>query len=128
MLGNIDWLLWKRSQVGAAEEMTVMRRIRWLTTTLALTCAAGFTTVATAARADTGCRADYAVTSQWQGGFGASVTVDNLGDPLNGWTLTWSFTAGQTVAQLWNGVVTQSGEQVAVRNAATTQASPPKAV
>src|SRR5205823_10310081 len=29
----------------------------------------------------------------------------------------WSFTAGQTVTQLWNGSVTQSGGQVTVTNA-----------
>jgi non-reducing end alpha-L-arabinofuranosidase len=51
------------------------------------------------------------------GGFGADVTVTNLGDPVNGWRLTWSFTAGQTISQLWNGTYTQSGAQVTVTNA-----------
>ena len=32
-------------------------------------------------------------------GFGASVNVTNLGDPINGWTLTWSFSAGQQVRE-----------------------------
>jgi len=62
-----------------------------------------------AAHAAAGCRAAYTVTSQWPGGFGASVAVTNLGDPLTGWRLTWSFPAGQAVTQLWNGTVTQSG-------------------
>jgi hypothetical protein len=31
--------------------------------------------------------------------------------------VTWSFTAGQTITQLWNGSVSQSGAQVAVTNA-----------
>src|SRR5262245_29266165 len=70
-----------------------------------------------AAQAAAGCRVAYTVTSQWQGGFGASVNVTNLGDPVTAWRLTWSFTAGQTVAQLWNGTVTQSGAQVTVVNA-----------
>src|SRR5689334_12618494 len=70
-----------------------------------------------AAHAAAGCRVVYAVTSQWPGGFGASVAVTNLGDPLTGWRLTWSFPAGQTVTQLWNGTVTQSGAQVTVVNA-----------
>jgi hypothetical protein len=79
--------------------------------------AAGITTVvATSASAATGCRVSYAVSSQWPGGFGATVTVDNLGDPLTSWRLTWSFTAGQTITQLWNGTVTQSGAQVTVVN------------
>jgi beta-xylosidase len=77
---------------------------------------AGLTAVATTASAATGCRVTYTVSSQWQGGFGADVKIDNLGDPLNGWTLTWSFAAGQTVTQLWNGSVTQSGTQVSVTN------------
>jgi arabinan endo-1,5-alpha-L-arabinosidase len=77
----------------------------------------GSIALVTAARAAAGCRVDYAVTSQWQGGFGAAVTVGNLGDPLTGWTVTWSFTAGQVVTQLWNGVLSQSGAQVSVADA-----------
>ncbi|GAA1305702.1 pectate lyase [Saccharothrix xinjiangensis] len=71
----------------------------------------------TSASAAVGCRVDYAVTNQWTGGFGANVTVTNLGDALSGWTLEWSFTAGQQVTQLWGGVFSQSGGAVAVRNA-----------
>src|SRR6476646_10514661 len=71
---------------------------------------------AVVARAATGCRVDYAVSNQWQGGFGANVTITNLGDPVNGWTLVWSFPAGQTVTQLWNGTFTQSGAAVSVTN------------
>jgi hypothetical protein len=64
-----------------------------------------------------GCRVDYAVTNQWQGGFGASLTITNLGDPIDGWTLTWSYSAGQTVTQAWNATVTQSGGRVTAKNA-----------
>ena len=46
----------------------------------------------------------------WPGGFGASITIDNTGTTaLSNWTLTWSFANGQTVTQLWNGNVAQSG-------------------
>src|SRR5687768_1375963 len=69
------------------------------------------------ASAAAGCRVSYAVTNTWQGGFGASVAVTNLGDPVNGWTLGWSFPSGQTVTQAWNGVATQSGAAVSVRDA-----------
>ncbi|MBM7085574.1 cellulose binding domain-containing protein [Micromonospora humidisoli] len=72
--------------------------------------------VATAAQAAAGCRVDYTVTSTWPGGFGAAVTVTNLGDPIDGWRLSWSYAAGQTVTQLWNGTVSQSGAQVTVTN------------
>jgi endo-1,4-beta-xylanase len=64
-----------------------------------------------------GCRVSYAVTNQWPGGFGVNVVVTNLGPAVTSWRLTWSFSAGQTVTQLWNGTVTQSGSQVAVVNA-----------
>jgi len=70
------------------------------------------------AHAAPGCQVSYSVTSQWQGGFGASVTVTNLGDPVSAWHLGWSFGAGQAVTQLWNGSFTQSGAQVTVTNAA----------
>ncbi|MGW4940799.1 cellulose binding domain-containing protein [Actinoplanes sp. NPDC004185] len=73
--------------------------------------------LAAPASAAAGCQVTYAVTSQWQGGFGASVAVKNLGDPVTGWTLGWSFPSGQTVTQLWNGEVSQSGAAVTVRNA-----------
>jgi hypothetical protein len=92
---------------------------RWLVAAVAAL-ALGATGVvgATAANAAAGCQVSYAVTSQWPGGFGASVTVVNLGDPVNGWRLGWSFAAGQAVTQLWNGSYTQSGAQVTVTNAA----------
>ncbi|WP_433124709.1 arabinofuranosidase catalytic domain-containing protein [Micromonospora sp. CA-240977] len=77
-----------------------------------------------AAAAATGCQVTYSVSSQWQGGFGANVTVTNLGDAVNGWRLTWSFAAGQTITQLWNGSHTQTGAQVTVTNAAYNAAIP----
>ncbi len=69
------------------------------------------------AQAATGCRVEYKVTNQWTGGFGGDVTLTNLGDAVDGWTLTWSFTAGQTVTQAWNATVTQAGVVVTARNA-----------
>src|SRR5215467_10197524 len=77
----------------------------------------GTVAVTTLARAAAGCRVAYSVTNQWQGGFGASVTITNLGDPVAGWHLTWAFTAGQVITQLWNGTATQTGSQVSVADA-----------
>jgi glycosyl hydrolase family 62/cellulose binding protein with CBM2 domain len=71
-----------------------------------------------AGAATAGCSVNYAVSSQWAGGFGATVAITNLGDPLTSWTLTWSFSAGQTVTQAWNTAVTQSGAAVTAKNAA----------
>lgn len=85
---------------------------------LALAASATFL-ITTNAQAATGCRVDYTVASQWQGGFNANVIVSNLGDPINGWRLTWTFPAsGQAVTQAWNATVTQSGSSVTATNAA----------
>ena len=88
-----------------------------LAATTAATLAAGTLGTVVASAAAAGCRVDYQITNQWQGGFGANVTVTNLGDPINGWTLTWSYAAGQQVTQAWNATVTQSGAQVTAKNA-----------
>ncbi|MFC4532492.1 cellulose binding domain-containing protein [Sphaerisporangium dianthi] len=68
------------------------------------------------AHAATGCGVNYTVSSQWPGGFTANVNVDNLGDPINGWKLAWTFPSGRQVAQAWNSTVTSSGAQVTAAN------------
>ncbi|MGI5158584.1 cellulose binding domain-containing protein [Microbispora sp. CA-102843] len=62
------------------------------------------------------CAVRYTITSQWAGGFGADVTVTDLGDTIDGWTLTWTFTGGQSVTQAWNAAVTQAGANVTAKN------------
>jgi endo-1,4-beta-xylanase len=64
----------------------------------------------------TGCTATYSVTNSWQGGFGASVTVRNGSSARSSWTVSWTFANGQTITQLWNGAVSQSGSTVTVTN------------
>ena len=91
---------------------------RWpaITAVLALAMTGAWMAQGPPATAAAGCQVDYTVTSSWPGGFGANVTVKNLGDPLAGWRLAWTFTGGQTITQLWNGAYTQSGSQVTVTN------------
>ncbi|WP_310968099.1 MULTISPECIES: cellulose-binding domain-containing protein [unclassified Amycolatopsis] len=72
---------------------------------------------ADAAEAAGGCRVGYTVSSQWQGGFGAAVTVTNLGSPVTGWQVGWTFSGNERITQLWNGTPAQSGAQVSVTNA-----------
>ncbi len=84
---------------------------------LAVVTAGAGVMVATRADAAAGCQVRYAVTNSWPGGFGATVDVTNLGDPLNGWTLGFALPGGQTITSLWNGAVTQSGTAVTVRDA-----------
>ena len=60
----------------------------------------------------------YFVRDQWQTGFVTDVTIENLsGMALNGWQLTWSFTGNQQITNLWNGVLSQTGQLVRVNNA-----------
>ena len=77
-----------------------------------------------AANAAAGCSVKYTVSSQWPGGFGANVDVTNLGDPVADWTVAFTFAAGQTITQLWNGSFTRSGSSVTVRNAGWNGAVP----
>ncbi|GAA0255008.1 hypothetical protein GCM10010492_64740 [Saccharothrix mutabilis subsp. mutabilis] len=74
------------------------------------------TAVSAPASAAPGCSVAYTSPSQWQGGFTANVAITNVGDAVDGWTLTWSFPAGQRVTQAWNADVTQSGTEVAAKN------------
>ncbi|HET8843327.1 MAG TPA: cellulose binding domain-containing protein, partial [Ktedonobacteraceae bacterium] len=75
------------------------------------------TPTSTTGTGGTACSVHYAITNQWAGGFGASVTITNTGSAaINGWTLTWTFANGQTITQLWNGSFTQSGTNVSVTN------------
>ncbi|WP_340681656.1 glycoside hydrolase family 6 protein [Amycolatopsis coloradensis] len=69
------------------------------------------------AEAAPGCKVDYTITNQWDTGFGATVTVTNLGDPISGgWTLSWDFPGNQQVQQGWNGSFGQQGTRVTVRD------------
>jgi endoglucanase len=63
------------------------------------------------------CHIGYTISSQWGGGFGAAITINNTGTTaISNWTLTWTFANGQTITQLWNGSETQSGANVTVNN------------
>jgi hypothetical protein len=55
--------------------------------------------------------------NQWQGGFTAAVTIANTGSSaMNGWTLTFTFPGDQKITSAWNGVESQSGENVTITN------------
>jgi len=72
--------------------------------------------VAATAQAAAGCRVVYSVPSQWPGGFTGNVNITNLGDPINGWQLVWTWPSGQQITQIWNATHTTSGAQVTARN------------
>jgi len=63
------------------------------------------------------CHVNYTLSSEWPGGFGAAITINNTGTTaISNWTLTWTFANGQTISQLWNGIETQNGANVSVSN------------
>ncbi len=76
------------------------------------------------ASAAPGCQVTYTVTNQWNTGFGATVSVTNLGDPLSSWTLRWSFPGSQHVDSGWNGTFAQTTNQVTVTDAPYNAALP----
>jgi endoglucanase len=69
------------------------------------------------ANAATGCSVAYSVQSQWSSGFVVSITITNLGSPITSWTLGYSYSGNQQVANGWNGTWSQSGQNITVTNA-----------
>ncbi|HEX7734780.1 MAG TPA: glycoside hydrolase family 6 protein [Ktedonobacteraceae bacterium] len=90
-----------------------------LLTSLALVIVSGlFIGVRATHAASSYCQVTYTVTNQWQGGFGANLTIQNTsGSTWSSWSLAFTFPAsGQAVTQLWNGNYTQSGQNVTITN------------
>jgi hypothetical protein len=72
---------------------------------------------APAAHAAAACRVDYTVYSQWPGGFTTGVRITNLGDPVTGWTLSFTFPdPGQRVVNGWSATWSQSGPSVTAQS------------
>ncbi|WP_197038974.1 glycoside hydrolase family 6 protein, partial [Herbidospora cretacea] len=74
----------------------------------------GLAVMQTPAGAAVACQVTYA--KQWDNGsgFGANITINNLGDAVNPWRLTYTWPGNQTVQQGWNGTWSQSGQNVTV--------------
>ena len=67
--------------------------------------------------APSACNILYAIQPQNTSAFGANVTIENTGTTaITSWSLTWAFANGQTISSLWNGIETQSGANVTVKN------------
>jgi endoglucanase len=72
-----------------------------------------------------GCGVVYKIDNQWNNGFTATVTITNRGPAaVSGWTLAFSFTAGQRISNAWNATATQSGTAVTVRDGGWNSAIP----
>ncbi|GAB3970397.1 hypothetical protein GCM10029978_043600 [Actinoallomurus acanthiterrae] len=63
------------------------------------------------------CTATYRTVNSWSGGYQGEVTVTAGNAPINGWTVRWNLSGGQTISQVWNGTVSTSGSTVTVTNA-----------
>ncbi|MFF5437710.1 PHB depolymerase family esterase [Streptomyces achromogenes] len=64
------------------------------------------------------CKVTYS-TSTWNSGLTAAITVTNTGtEPVDGWALTFTLPAGQTVTSGWNAQFSPSSGTVTARNAA----------
>ena len=68
--------------------------------------------------AGSGCGASYHIDNSWPGGWQTTVTVTNNSSvATKGWTVQWTLASGQSISQLWSGVLSVSGSAVTVRNA-----------
>ncbi|WP_344350902.1 cellulose binding domain-containing protein, partial [Catellatospora coxensis] len=96
------------------------RKVVALTGASALVVAGLVTLPAAIAHAAPGCDITY-TTNDWteapgSGGFTASITVKNTGDPITSWSLKFAFPAGQTYTQGWSANWTASGANVTGTN------------
>src|SRR4051794_34255007 len=93
------------------------RRSRWtvIGTAVALM-TAGLVSVAQPAHAAVACEVTYGKAWDNGSGFGANVTIKNLGDPLTSWSLTWTWPNSQTGIQGWSANYAQSGKNVTATN------------
>ncbi|MGI5156318.1 cellulose binding domain-containing protein [Microbispora sp. CA-102843] len=83
--------------------------IRKTITTAALVLASAGITAVPAAADSIGCAASYTITSTWPGTRDATalgqVTVANTGSSaINGWRVSWRYTDGSVVTQVWGAV------------------------
>jgi len=92
------------------------------TSTVTITGTSGTTTATTtialtvASSTPSTCTVDYVISPQNSSAFGAAITIVNGSTAVTSWTLTWTFANGQTISSLWNGIETQSGTAVTVKN------------
>lgn len=58
------------------------------------------------------------IQNDWGSGATVNITIkNNSTQPVNGWTLTWTFSGNQKITNLWCGSFTQNGAAVSVKNA-----------
>nr|MDT0656703.1 cellulose binding domain-containing protein [Micromonospora sp. DSM 115978] len=93
---------------------SVLRRVGTLVAAAVLATTAVAVPAAPAA-AGYACEVGYTTTT-WSTGFYADVRLKNLGDPWHGYTVEFTFTAGQRILSGWNHEFTQNGSEVIIRS------------
>ncbi len=79
------------------------------TTTIALTVTPG--------TSSSTCSIVYTILPQNATAFGGAITINNTGTTAwSSWTLTWSYSNGQTISSIWNASEIQSGANVTLTN------------
>lgn len=95
-----------------------LRSLVFFASTLLLIISGFFVSMSATHAASSYCQVTYSITSQWPGGFGANITIQNTSSSAwTNWSLAFTFPAsGQAVTQGWNGTFSQSGQNVTVTN------------
>src|SRR6187551_1512213 len=70
------------------------------------------------ASAQGACSVAYQTVNNWGNGGQYKVTITNTGAAKTSWELCWSFAGNDVIPNLWDGIVTQTGKNVCVKNAA----------
>ncbi|MDR7092200.1 cellulose binding domain-containing protein, partial [Cellvibrio fibrivorans] len=70
------------------------------------------------ASAQGACSVAYQTVNTWGNGGQYKVTITNNATAKTSWELCWSFAGNDTIPNLWDGIVTQTGKNVCVKNAA----------
>jgi spore coat protein CotH len=63
------------------------------------------------------CTAAIAVTGDWGSGWQGNLQITAGADPVDGWTLTWTWPGTQTIDSHWNATVTTTGTTVTATDA-----------
>lgn len=88
-----------------------------VTDNLGATAAISKTVTVTAPHTRNSCTVAYQMVNDWGNGFQAAISItNNTTAPTKSWTLAWTFPGNQKVTGLWNGIVSQSGKAVTVKN------------
>jgi hypothetical protein len=85
-------------------------------------CLAVVAAVAAPAQSEVGpqaiaCQVDYTYQTDWGAGFTSNAHITNLGDPISGWTLTFTLPGNQTIQQPgWGATWVESSQNVTGTN------------